>query len=143
MPSRSRSRSPHRDDRDDRRRSRSPRAPKRKDKGGFRWKEKAAPAERDGGDDRRLERGYRERDRERPRSPPPRVEAATEEQAVDKPKKDKKEKKVKKEKKIAPPQEAMIIVNVNDRLGTKASIPCLPSDPISRFWKPPYGLTVR
>lgn len=29
--------------------------------------------------------------------------------------------------------EAMIIVNVNDRLGTKAAIPCLPSDTIGNF----------
>jgi hypothetical protein len=27
----------------------------------------------------------------------------------------------------------MIIVHVNDRLGTKAAIPCLASDPISEF----------
>jgi hypothetical protein len=27
----------------------------------------------------------------------------------------------------------MIIVHVNDRLGSKASIPCLASDPISMF----------
>lgn len=31
----------------------------------------------------------------------------------------------------AAPSEAMIVVHVNDRLGTKAAIPCLPSDPIS------------
>lgn len=41
--------------------------------------------------------------------------------------------KPKKEKKPqpAPTGEPMIIVNVNDRLGTKASIPCMASDPIS------------
>lgn len=43
--------------------------------------------------------------------------------------------KLKKEKKPAPAApptgEPMIIVNVNDRLGTKASIPCMASDPIS------------
>ncbi|CAF9910561.1 MAG: hypothetical protein ALECFALPRED_006686 [Alectoria fallacina] len=41
----------------------------------------------------------------------------------------------KKEKKIAPAPtgEPMIIVNVNDRLGTKASIPCMASDPIRLF----------
>lgn len=40
--------------------------------------------------------------------------------------------KSKKDKKPAPAPtgEPMIIVNVNDRLGTKASIPCLASDPI-------------
>ncbi|KAI9674097.1 MAG: hypothetical protein M1817_001915 [Caeruleum heppii] len=40
-----------------------------------------------------------------------------------------------KPKKVAPPKtapssEPMIIVNVNDRLGTKAAIPCLASDPV-------------
>lgn len=43
-------------------------------------------------------------------------------------KKDKKEKK--KEPKIAPTSEPLIIVNVNDRLGTKAAVPCLASDSI-------------
>lgn len=51
------------------------------------------------------------------------------------PEKEKKEKKKKdKKEKTAGPRpttEEMIIVNVNDRLGTKASIPCLASDPIS------------
>lgn len=46
----------------------------------------------------------------------------------EKPKKEK-EKKVKPA--VAPVGQEMIIVNVNDRLGTKASIPCLASDPIS------------
>ncbi|KAI4287915.1 MAG: hypothetical protein L6R35_002827 [Caloplaca aegaea] len=44
----------------------------------------------------------------------------------------KKEKK-KREPKIAPTAEPMIIVNVNDRLGTKAAIPCLASDSIRKF----------
>ena len=35
-------------------------------------------------------------------------------------------------KKVAP-SEPMIVVHVNDRLGTKAAIPCLASDPISEF----------
>ncbi|KAL1627325.1 hypothetical protein SLS54_002249 [Diplodia seriata] len=35
--------------------------------------------------------------------------------------------------KVAPSQEPMIIVTVNDRLGTKAQIPCLASDPIKLF----------
>jgi len=51
-----------------------------------------------------------------------------------------KEKKRSEEKKPAQPApaaasgEPMIIVYVNDRLGTKAAIPCLASDPISRFF---------
>lgn len=44
-------------------------------------------------------------------------------------------------KKAAPvaaaPEEPMIIVYVNDRLGTKAAIPCLASDPISKVLKFP------
>ena len=48
---------------------------------------------------------------------------------------EKSDKKEKKEKKTAAavPQEPMIIVNVNDRLGTKAAIPCLASDPVKLF----------
>ena len=38
-----------------------------------------------------------------------------------------------KKRKVAPPQEEMIIVHVNDRLGTKAAIPCLASDPIRKL----------
>ena len=43
--------------------------------------------------------------------------------------------KPKKEKKPAMVStgEPMIVVNVNDRLGTKASIPCMASDPISVY----------
>ncbi|KAL9595530.1 MAG: hypothetical protein Q9219_006387 [cf. Caloplaca sp. 3 TL-2023] len=52
--------------------------------------------------------------------------------AGDKPSKRKKEKK---EPKIAPTAEPMIIVNVNDRLGTKAAVPCLASDTIRDFKK--------
>ncbi|KAL9044334.1 MAG: hypothetical protein Q9214_002521, partial [Letrouitia sp. 1 TL-2023] len=40
--------------------------------------------------------------------------------------------KEKKNKPAAMPQE-MIVVNVNDRLGTKTAIPCLASDPIGLF----------
>ena len=49
---------------------------------------------------------------------------------MEKPKKEKKEKREKKPGPV-PTGEPMIIVNVNDRLGTKASIPCLASDSIS------------
>lgn len=51
-----------------------------------------------------------------------------------KPRKEKKEKKA-----AAAPApaagggEPMIIVHINDRLGTKAAIPCLASDPISEL----------
>ena len=133
MPdSRSRSPPPRRDDRQ---RSRSPRRRQvddrpRRSGGGFNWKEKRNEDDsRNRDDDRRLERGYRDR-RDRPRSPAPKQNERipTSDARVDKPKKEKKEKK---SSAPAPTSEPMIIVNVNDRLGTKASIPCLASDPIS------------
>jgi hypothetical protein len=53
-------------------------------------------------------------------------------------KSEKKEKE--KEKKPAPPPpvptQPMIIVYVNDRLGTKKAIPCYPTDPISELYWP-------
>ena len=154
----------------DRPRSRSPRRRHddrpRKSGGGFRWKEKPRyeDDERDGRGERRLERGYREHERERPRQRSSdrrdggrrgrdedddmerkfgrgrEVEDkfGRKDDGVDKfgdgvgnkpPEKPKKEKKP---APAAPPTgEPMIIVNVNDRLGTKASIPCMASDPIS------------
>ncbi len=145
MPrSRSRSRSPYRRDGgrrspspSSRRRSRSrdsyrdaprsrrggddePRRPRRPD-AGFRWKDKRRDDERDyGGDKRRLERGYRERRRSRspPREKPPQNSAPPQTKQPAAP--------------SAPSGggEPMIIVNVNDRLGTKAAIPCLASDPV-------------
>lgn len=52
-------------------------------------------------------------------------------------KKDKKTEENKKDKKkrtaLAVPQQEMIMVHVNDRLGTKTAIACLPSDPIKLF----------
>lgn len=118
-----------------RRRSRSPRRdrdehrdrPRRKDTG-FKWKEK-----RRDDDDRRgsgLNRGYKEH--YRPRSRSPRREPQSEsEPARDSEKKD----KPKKEKKVIvpAPTEQMIRVFVNNRLGTREEIPCLPSDTIANF----------
>lgn len=161
--------------------------------GGFRWKDKSRDIEHyDRLDERRLERGYRERDREdryredrdgyrnedsrrreqdrdgrrdhhsyddsrrdgrgydsrdrnddrasrrnedeRPierrrresRSPPAPATDTT------KPPKEAKSKKPKVPK-IAPTEQPMIIVNVNDRLGTKTAIPCLASDSIGEL----------
>lgn len=112
--------------------------------GGFRWKQKARAEDGRNGNDReesgRLERGYRpeqERSRRPPRSPV-RDGGRESHKATDNTRDEKsagKEKKEKRERKSAPAMapvgEEMIIVNVNDRLGTKASIPCLASDPIS------------
>lgn len=137
----------------DRERSRSPyRKPK---SSGFKWKEKKRDDDEKSGS-QRLERGYnrdrsprRDSDRYRDRSPrrdsessrkrsPPTSDSKEKNEATDNTPaqpKPPKERKDKKEKKKAGPisNEPMIIVNVNDRLGTKAAIPCLASDPIKAF----------
>ena len=131
-------------------RSRSPRRRDherpRKSAGGFRWKEKPRNDNDEERDNRRLDRGYREHEPPKPRSPvrdggriddieakfgPIRSEKpkAAEDKPEERPEKEKKKKKA--APTIQPTGEPMIIVNVNDRLGTKASIPCLASDPIS------------
>ncbi|KAK1727687.1 hypothetical protein CaCOL14_001542 [Colletotrichum acutatum] len=147
---RSRSRSPRRDRDRDRPRK----------QGGFRWKDKSRRDDRDDGNERRgLERGYRNRsrsprrdsdrdrrndrrvggddnyrprdsgrDRDRDRDNKPTASASSSKDAPTKPKK---------EKSAPAPAagggEEMIIVHVNDRLGTKAAIPCLASDPVKMF----------
>jgi hypothetical protein len=126
--------------REERGRSRSPRRredqdkPRRKD-AGFKWKEKRRddPDRRNREQDRGLRRGYKDHYRPRSRSPERQDRAVEKASAVDEP--EKSDKKEKKEKKTAAavPQEPMIIVNVNDRLGTKAAIPCLASDPVKLF----------
>ena len=126
----------------DRHRSRSPRRRRedrpRKSTGGFRWKKKGRydddGSERDEG---RLERGYREQEpRQRSRDGGGRRD--DDDDVADKKFGDEaggKAPKKEKEKTAAPAAtgEPMIVVNVNDRLGTKAAIPCLASDPISMF----------
>ncbi|GJC83729.1 ubiquitin-like modifier hub1 [Colletotrichum liriopes] len=137
---RSRSRSPRRDRERDRDRPRK--------QGGFKWKDNSR---RDDRDERRgLERGYRNRSRSprrnrdgdrdrdrnrnndsyRPRDPGPRDSKPSASSSKDAPKPAKKEKPA-----PAPAAggEEMIIVHVNDRLGTKAAIPCLASDPVKMF----------
>lgn len=133
-------------------RSRSPRRrhedrPRKSGGGGFRWKEKPRHDDDHGRDDRRLERGYREQERPRQRSPLRDSGKRDDIESKFGPQGEKKRddveakfgeapKEEKKKKKAAPtiaPVGEMIIVNVNDRLGTKASIPCLASDPISVF----------
>ncbi|KAJ5132597.1 hypothetical protein N7448_006755 [Penicillium atrosanguineum] len=143
MDNRTRSQSPRRRDDGDRYRP--------KKSGGFRWKEKRRDDDARG-DDRKLDRGYRDRgDRgDRPRSPRrdrdgdryrdgdrdrDRDRRRDDREAPREDREKKKEKKEKKEKKPVMPQssEPMIVVHVNDRLGTKAAIPCLASDPIKLF----------
>ncbi|KAI9836328.1 MAG: hypothetical protein M1838_005081 [Thelocarpon superellum] len=79
-----------------------------------------------GADERRYERSYRPNQRSRSprreREPEPRRSKVAEKGKV-KPA----------APTSAPSGEPMIIVNVNDRLGTKAAIPCLASDPIGLF----------
>ncbi|KZF25275.1 ubiquitin-like protein [Xylona heveae TC161] len=98
----------------DRRRSPSPRRRRDEDRprragGGFKWK----------GEDRRDRR-------DRPRSPRPEKRRRSRSPRPEK-------KKTAPATGPAPSGEPMIIVNVNDRLGTKAAIPCLASDPIKLF----------
>merc|ERR1711939_1300145 len=139
---RHRSRSP-RGDRD-RREDRS----RRKD-AGFKWKEKR----RDDDESRRdrdagLQRGYRDhyRPRSRSRSPPARRSSPRRssprrderdsykvEDRRDRPREDKDRKEKKEKPAPAVPTQPMIIVYVNDRLGTKKAIPCYPTDPIKDF----------
>lgn len=170
-------------DTEERRRSRSPprdeSRPKKQKSGGFKWKDRRPAADthadKAGGDDKSLRRGYRdrsprrdnysqrererddERNRDRDRSPrrrdrdngdsyrPSRDDARAKDDPLDRvssskrdrpaPSSDKPEKKHKPKKapKPAAPSEPMIIVNVNDRLGTKAAIPCLASDSVKAF----------
>lgn len=134
---------------DERRRSRSPdRERPRKAGGGFRWKEKRRDDDSGArGDERKLERGYRERG-DRPRSPRREQDTdrygdrrrdgdggreRTERDEKEERRQRKREKREKKAVAAAQSAEPMIVVNVNDRLGTKAAIPCLASDPISLF----------
>lgn len=148
---RQRSRSPRRD------RDRQDDRPRRRD-AGFKWKDRRW--DRDGDrDDRRdrdtgLQRGYKDhyrpRSKSRSRSPPPRRRSPRRHDG-DRPEKrtsddrdlkdpaDRKAKSEKKEKKAVPPPaptQPMIIVYVNDRLGTKKAIPCYPTDPISELYYP-------
>jgi hypothetical protein len=154
-PKRSRSRSVER--RPERRRSASPRRkeeerrPGRKDRG-FKWKSRHGDndIDRSARDNPRLERGYRghykednwRRNRESTWSTKDdgwqRGEVNGSSEASTEPKVrdvfgDTPQQKEKVNKKVVGPVEPTIIVHVNDRLGTKAAIPCLASDPIRLF----------
>ncbi|KAL4897327.1 ubiquitin-related domain-containing protein [Aspergillus ambiguus] len=135
MDERSRSRSPGRRSERDRDRP--------KKSGGFRWKDKRRDDNDRPEDERRLNRGYRERSPRRERESDRRDERdRNDERQPSRPERDDKEerrerKKEKKEKKkkaaVAEATEPTMVVYVNDRLGTKAAIPCLGSDPIKLF----------
>lgn len=143
-PPRQRSRSPRR--RDDRDRNRDRRG--RGGGGGFKWKDNnRRDNNRDGGD-RRLERGYRNRSRSPRRER--KEESSSKGNSVEdkfgvsdkfgpsasKKAEDKSSKDTEKAPAAASAQatgEPIIVVHVNDRLGTKAAIPCLASDNIRLF----------
>ncbi|RDA82520.1 hypothetical protein CP532_1658 [Ophiocordyceps camponoti-leonardi (nom. inval.)] len=142
---RSRSRSPAR---------RAPRGSK-----GFRWKDNSRPkaADEDGADSSRRRQDYRDRspdrqrrregERERRREP----ERGEEKRRSDRPRSPRRHEAgsskskqttttttTKTSKRTTAPttsaaQQEMIIVHVNDRLGTKSAIPCLPSDTIGQL----------
>lgn len=137
-------------------RSRSPLRKAPKGSGGFRWKDKRSKDDDDSRDSGRRG-GYRDRspprhrdDRykgdsyrsdhrddsrdDRRRDDHPRS-LRKEDSDKSKRKDGEKPRKEKKKKSAAPaaaPQE-MIIVNINDRLGTKSAIPCLPSDTVGQL----------
>lgn len=157
-PSKRRSRSPPRRSEADKDRARERREkPRGGGGGGFKWKEKRSTNndEKEGG--KRLERGYRNRSRSPRRDKEKPAESKEKGNSVE----DKfgvadkfgvedkfgpaKGESKKEESTAAPPTRApaaapvanhgepMIIVHVNDRLGTRAAIPCLASDPIKLF----------
>jgi len=152
--SRRRSQSPARDG-PSRRRSRSPRRRGNNDRegrgrggGGFKWKDKRRDTDQDGGEkEKRLERGYRKRSRSPRREREVKSGASVEDKfgVADKfgtkAKGDDSSKPAEKAVEMSPSPapapvahgEPMIIVHINDRLGTKAAIPCLASDPIKLF----------
>ncbi|KAK0103652.1 hypothetical protein ONS95_005665 [Cadophora gregata] len=159
-PSRRRSRSPRNDRERTRDRRDKPRGG---GGGGFRWKEKRSTNDEGEGSGKRLERGYRNRSRSPRRDREKADSKDSRESRESKPSKgnsvedkfgvaDKfgpaKAKKAEEGNTDTPPERApaaapapqaashgepMIIVHVNDRLGTKAAIPCLASDPIKLF----------
>ncbi|KAL8964712.1 MAG: hypothetical protein Q9183_004261 [Haloplaca sp. 2 TL-2023] len=92
--------------------------------------------DRNGRDDRRRERDGdddRRRPDERQEDGGRHTNGSTRESFEPRTEKKEKKDKRKKEPRIEPTAEPMIIVNVNDRLGTKQAIPCLGSDTIRDF----------
>ncbi|RDA90306.1 hypothetical protein CP533_3342 [Ophiocordyceps camponoti-saundersi (nom. inval.)] len=131
---------------DNRSRSRSPgrRAPKGSK--GFRWKESSRPKAGDeyGADSNRRRQDYRDRSPDRRRRHEGERERRREsdhgdnKRRSDKPRSPRRhEAGSSKSKQTATAttsaQQEMIIVHVNDRLGTKSAIPCLPSDTIGQL----------
>lgn len=132
-------------------RSRSPTRRAPKGSGGFRWKDKKSTDRGDDRDDSGRRRHYRDRDRDGDRhrnrersprrdrdygreqrrgSPPPKKLDDSTKRKDEGAKKEKKEKKAKKASAAIGAGQEMIIVHINDRLGTKSAVPCLPTDTI-------------
>ncbi|KAL8923850.1 MAG: hypothetical protein Q9172_002938 [Xanthocarpia lactea] len=109
-----------------------------RDTGGYRDRDGNSRSGKHDGRDLYDDNSYRRNDdasrgpRRDSRSPAPVADQTTN------PDKSRREKKDKGPKvaKIAPTAEPMIIVNVNDRLGTKTAIPCLASDSIGNHFCP-------
>ena len=139
---------------DSNRRSRSRSPSRRAPKGnrGFRWKDNRANDRSDDRRDQGRNREYRDRspshrrnygrdsdrprdDRQRddrrrndrPRSPRRERADKTDKDGAEKPRKEKKAPAV------LPAGQELIVVNINDRLGTKSAIPCLPSDTVGQL----------
>ncbi|KAJ4311605.1 ubiquitin-like modifier hub1 [Fusarium piperis] len=136
-------------------RSRSP--PRRpRGSGGFRWKGDRRDNDRhdfrrrsphrqgDRGRDRDRDRGYgrdrgrdrdngRDRDRDRDYRRDNRDRDRGDRRERERDREQPKEKKEKPKAPVAQAGEEMIIVNVNDRLGTKAAVPCLESDTVGQL----------
>lgn len=131
-------------------RSRSPNRRPKRGRGGFRWKDERS---RDYGGRRdnpeegrgyrtRSPRGERHHDRDSRASRGSRREGGSDSRRDrdgtdqdDENRKNEKKEKPRKKAAAAPPVAAqeMIIVNINDRLGTKTAIPCLPSDTVGQL----------
>ncbi|KAI5193579.1 hypothetical protein E4T39_08873 [Aureobasidium subglaciale] len=126
---------------DDRNRDEAPRRspPRRSDSDRDRYRDRSP--RRDGNRDSYRPRSPRRDDHDRHRDGRDRRRSPRRDGGRDERKEKKKEdkpkdkEKEKKPKAVAAPSRAepMIIVNVNDRLGTKAAIPCLGSDPVKAF----------
>ncbi|KAG7416033.1 ubiquitin-related domain-containing protein [Fusarium sp. MPI-SDFR-AT-0072] len=139
--SRSRDRNNNRDRRDSpprrpRDRSRSP-ARRPRGSGGFKWKGERRDNDRNRDFRRRSPQRHRDRDYGRDRNYRRDDRDGGRDRQRDGDRDQRRERMEKKEEKpkapVAQAGEEMIIVNVNDRLGTKAAVPCLESDTVGQL----------
>ncbi|EEU41027.1 uncharacterized protein NECHADRAFT_99333 [Fusarium vanettenii 77-13-4] len=117
------------DRRDFRRRSPHGRGDRDRDRDRDRGYGRDRGRDREHGRDRDRDRDYRRDNRDRDRDRGDRGDRRDRERDRDQPK----EKKEKPKAPVAQAGEEMIIVNVNDRLGTKAAVPCLESDTVGQL----------